>query len=454
MIKLISIIIMLPLGLFSQLSFDGTKTQDIPLPSKSDVEIPKIEMSKAAKTVKEWTIMVYLNAKNDLERFGIKDMNEMEKVGSNDNINIVVQMGRMKGYDSSNGDWTGVRRYYITKDNDPTLIKSQVIEEMGEIDMGSYKTLIDFGKWAKKNYPAKKYFLIIWNHGTGWQKGFNQRITKGISYDEVSGNHINTPQLGQALKEIGKVDLVGFDACLMGMAEVVYEIKDYATYIIASEEAEPADGYTYDGFLSKLAKKPTMGPLELAKAVVDSYISYYQSTGDGSTQAVIRAEKLNDFIKAVNEFAYALSNLQDTNLIKSALSKTQSYAISDNKDLAHFASLIYSSTLDPVVKEKAKALYDFIKNKLVAYNKYTNSNINHWWGYTDYSNSHGIAIYFPSYSIAEGYADLQWAKYSNWDEFLSWYLAKKDSSSTSQTKDTSTFTDQTIWYEWLFGSKK
>ncbi len=454
MIKLISMIIMLPLGLFSQLSFDGTKTQDILLPSKSDVEIPKIEISRASKTknIKEWTIMVYLNAKNDLERFGIKDMNEMEKVGSDDNINIVVQMGRMKGYDSSNGDWTGVRRYYITKDSDPNLIKSQVVEDMGEVDMGSYKTLIDFGKWAKKNYPAKKYFLIIWNHGSGWEKGFNKRITKGISYDEVSGNHINTPQLGQALKEIGKVDLVGFDACLMGMAEVVYEIKDYATYIIASEETEPGDGYTYDGFLSKLAKKPTMGPLELAKAVVDTYISHYQSTGDGSTQAVIRAEKIDEFIKAVNEFAYALSNLQDKNLIKSALSKTQSYAIADNKDLAHFASLIYLSTSDPIVKEKAKALYDFIKNKLVAYNKYTNAEYSYW-GNTDYSNSNGIAIYFPSYSIAQGYAELQWAKYSNWDEFLGWYLGK-DSSTTLPTKDIgNTTTDQTIWYEWLFGSK-
>jgi clostripain len=215
--------------------------------------------------------MVFLNAKNDLERFGISDMNEMETVGSNDNLNIVVQMGRIKGYDSSNGDWTGVRRYYVTKDTDRSIINSQLIENMGEVDMGSYKTLIDFAKWAKKTYPAKKYALVIWNHGSGWEKGFKSSVTKGISYDEQSGNHINTPQLGMAMKEIGKVDILDFDACLMQMAEVAYEIKDYVTYIVASEETEPGDGDSYDGFLSKLTANPTMGPLDLAKAIVDAH---------------------------------------------------------------------------------------------------------------------------------------------------------------------------------------
>ncbi|MGC9070978.1 MAG: clostripain-related cysteine peptidase [Elusimicrobiales bacterium] len=448
MVKLISVVLMFGVGLSAEINFDGTKTTNIPLSTKNDIQLPQVK-SSSTKTLKEWTIMVYLNAKNDLEPYGIKDINEMEKVGSNDNLNIVVQFGRIKGYDSSNGNWTGVRRYYITKDNDPNIINSQLIEDMGEVDMGSYKTLIDFGKWVKKNYPAAKYFLIIWNHGSGWKKGFNQQLTRGISYDEVSKNHINTPQLGRALNEIGRVDIVGFDACLMSMAEVIYEIKDYASYIIASEETEPGDGYTYDEFLSKLEQEPTMRPLDLAKAVVDAYITHYQATGDGSTQAIIRTSQINDFLQIVNEFAYALSKLGDKNLIRSAVSKTQTYAMSDSKDLAHFASLIYSSTSDTTVKEKAKTLYKFIKNKLVAYNKYTNGGYSYWGGGSDYSNSNGVAIYIPSYSIAQGYSELQWAKYSNWDEFLGWYLGKDSPSTSSQSQPSSA--DTVRWYEWLFG---
>ena len=252
-----------------------------------------------------------------------------------------------------------------------------------------------------------------------------------------------------ALAEIGKVDILGMDACLMGMAEVAYEVKDYVTYIIASEETEPGDGYTYDGFLSKLQANPTMEPLALAKTVAQVYIQHYQTTGDGSTQAVIKANYMDGFLKAVNEFAYALNKVGDINLMKNAASKAQSFAISDNKDLYHFALLIYSSTNDNDLKTKAKALMDYIKNKLIAWHGYTNSE-GGWWGPTDYSNSYGIAIYIPSYSIADGYEELKWAKYSNWDELLKWYLGAKTSDNTNTIPQTQ---QTTPWYEWLFGNK-
>ncbi len=432
MIKAIISILLLPVIVFAEVNFDQNKgnikniMNDIILPTPST-------QTEAIKTTKEWTIMVYLNAKNDLERFGIIDMNEMEKVGSNNYFNIVVQFGRIKGYDSSNGDWSGVRRYYITKDDDSNIINSQVIENLGEVDMGDYKTLVDFAKWAKKKYPAKKYMLVIWNHGTGWEKGMKTTITKGVSYDEATGNHINTPQLGLAMKEIGKVDVINFDACLMQMIEVSYEIKDYATYIVASEEVEPVDGDSYDGYLTKLAANPTMGPLELSKAVVNAYYEYYSQKGQGTTKSVIRAEKLNDLLSSVNNFAYTLSELGDKNLIKNAASQAQKFEISDNKDLYHFAKLISSNTSNQQLKEKAQNLMDVIKNKVVAYNKTTNGGWSWWGGSTDYSNAYGIAIYIPSYSIGAGYTELKWSKYSNWDEFLKWYISG-GSASTSTTQ--------------------
>jgi len=78
----------------------------------------------------EWTVMVYLDADNNLESAGINDINEMEIVGSSDDVNVVVQVDRIpysvlaannQGYadDVSNGDWTNTRRYYIIQDFDP-----------------------------------------------------------------------------------------------------------------------------------------------------------------------------------------------------------------------------------------------------------------------------------------------------------------------------------------------
>jgi len=445
MVKLITLVSMLlPLSSYAEVNFDGSGENGIKEAIVStEVPVPTVDKAHSSKVQKEWTVMVYLNAKNNLEPFGISDMNEMEMVGSNDNLNIVVQFGRIKGYDTTNGDWKTVRRYYVTKDTDTKTINSQMVADLGKVDMGDYKSLIDFGKWVKQNYPAKKYLLVVWNHGSGWEKSMGLPITKGISYDDETGNHINTPQLGMALKEIGKIDIVDFDACLMAMAEVLYEIKDSVTYIVASEETEPGDGNTYNTFLDKIEANPTITQLNLAKAMVDSYNSHYQSVGDGSTLSVLRAEQADGLLKAVNDFAYALSQTGDKNLVKTAASSAQSYAIEDNKDLYHFAQLVSSKTNDAAVKEKAKALMDFIKNKLVAYNKYSNSS-GGWYGPVDYSNSNGIAIYIPASSIGNGYLDLQWSKYSNWDEMISWYLSKYEEQYIITTENKG-------WQEYVIG---
>ncbi len=84
-----------------------------------------------------WTVMVYLDADNNLEPAGINDVNEMEWAPSSPDINVVVQLDRLPGYDDSNGDWTETRRYLITHDTNPTVIAStQVGPPLGELNMG------------------------------------------------------------------------------------------------------------------------------------------------------------------------------------------------------------------------------------------------------------------------------------------------------------------------------
>ena len=238
-----------------------------------------------ARPDKEWTIMVYINGKNNLEKYAFLNINQMEKVGSTDKVNIVVEFGRMNTYSHLDGTWKGTRRYLIKKGSKPSGIFSPMVSDIGKVDMGDYKNVVDFTNWSKTQYPAKKYMLIIWNHGAGWIKSVQG--DKGISYDDETNNHITTPQLGMALKAIGKVDVYGSDACLMQMPEVGYEIKDYTDYIVGSEETEPGDGYTYDTFLGPVVAKPTMDGAELGTIAVDAYVGHYAPSNEGSTQSVI-----------------------------------------------------------------------------------------------------------------------------------------------------------------------
>lgn len=376
-----------------------------------EVAVPKAKMPK-------WTIMVYINAKNNLEEFGLKDTNEMEMVGSNANVNVVVELGRIKGYSSAEGDWTGSRRYLVQKDADTSKITSPIVSQTPKADMGDWKHLVEFGQWAKNNYPAEHYMLVVWNHGAGWLKNSQG---KGISYDDETNNHLTTPQLGQALKEMGGVDVYGSDACLMQMASVDYEIKDYVKYIVGSEETEPGDGYTYNTFLEQV-NASDLTPLAVGKAAVTAYAEHYASIKQGSTQSLVRTSALPEFVKALDAFTDAVIAANDKVAAKAARSKTVSYAYADNKGLNHFVSNLLATTTNEEVKKTGAALNEYINTKLVALNRTTTSGSS--WDSKNYSDSKGIAVYLPNYGYNANYNELQFAAASKWPAFVQWLNAK------------------------------
>jgi hypothetical protein len=122
-------------------------------------------------TPARWTVMVYLNADNNLEEFGIIDFNEMAKVGSTDAVNVIVQMDRIGKYITTKPQWTQTLRFRVTKGM--SAIPKNAFADLGEVNMGSGESLRDFVKFCQQQYPADHYFLIIWDHGQGW-RGINK----------------------------------------------------------------------------------------------------------------------------------------------------------------------------------------------------------------------------------------------------------------------------------------
>ena len=404
------------------------------LAEKAAFESPVPAAPAGAPAQKEWTIMVYLNGKNDLEQAALDDLNEMERAGSTAKVSVVAELGRIKGFAASNGNWTGVRRYYVTKDRNPKVVTSKLLQDLGEADMGDYRTLADFGRWAKAAYPAKRYMLIVWNHGSGWEKRPVMdlgALTKGISFDDASKNHMDTPQLGRALGEIGKVDLYASDACLMQMPEVDYELKNYADYMIGSEETEPAEGYAYAAFLAPLEGRPAMSAAELAKIVVDSYSAQYRRTRTGSTLSFVKTAALDGLAERVKDWTSAVMAAGMKREVKDAINSAMSYDHWGNKDLYSFVELVSAGTADAAVRERSAELLRYISGELVLYSRSTDQaavddNGDEGGGVSpkDYSGSHGLAAYLPGTKINDGYGELAWASASGWPKFMSWYLAK------------------------------
>ncbi len=360
-----------------------------------------------AAAQKEWTFMVFLNADNNLDSFGVGDIEEMVKAGgSNDDINVVVLIDREHGPATLN---------YVTKDG------AQVIGEPGEIDMGDYKEYVKFVVETVRAYPAKHYCSVMWNHGSGWKDAHGD-IIKGISYDDQSGHHITTNELTVALDEIKaaigkKIDVFCFDACLMQMIEVAYAIKDGADYLIASEETEPGEGYPYFEILKGL--KNGVAPEAFSKHIVEVYAASYNGGSAGnssSTQSALKCSEIDNVADAINGFCKASMSANYGAQFKAALNAAQKFYYRTNIDFGHFVALTKNSIKDEAFQTAADKMQAAL-NKLVVSNGISGYNT---------KNATGLAIYMPasSYSFAAEYKDLAFAKNTMWQAMVMDYYKK------------------------------
>ena len=353
---------------------------------------------KLSANSKNWTFMIYLDADCNLESAGIQDINEMEMEGSDDNISIVVQIDRISGYDLSNGDWTGTRRFYITKDIDTDIISSNIVQDLGEVNMGSAATLQNFIQWAQSDYPAENYALILWDHGSGIMDG---NAPGGVCWDDSDGgDYLTLSEISSVLSSTS-VDLLGFDACLMGAVEVHYQLKDYVDVIIGSEDNEPNEGYPYNDILNYLKLNPNATPEQLGEQIVIKYNNSY-SEGYDVTQAAV-----NTF---TSEFNNSLNNfINDLNRVGSGHVRTARSSSSEFSREYYIDLYDFTNEISGFVGTSAQYLMNNITEIVI---KEAHS--------ISQADAHGLSIYFPKYlsSYSSNYENTQFAHDFNWDEFL------------------------------------
>ena len=405
----------------SGLEFDQTYTCSISITTNDGSETVTVTLTTSPPPLVEWTFIVYLDGDNDLESAGIEDFNEMEAAPSNPAVNIVVQFDRIPGYNSTNGDWTTTRRYLVTHDTDPSTISSTPISDLGELNMGDPATLVSFVEWTIQNYPANHYALVLWDHGSGWRYSGGV-MTKGVCFDDSSGGDgLTMQELRDALNEINintgvKLDILGFDACLMGMLEVDYQIRQYADYRVGSEETEPFDGWNYEDTLTALTSNPSMSPQDLAKQIVTDYFAPYGTGGD-ETMSATNLNVIDNVKSAVDSLAQCM--ILDCDIesyllaIRDCRQNTPPYADDEFVDLYDFARLVNQNPdLPSTTTDAANTLMNNLNNYVIE-EKHGGAS----------PESHGVSIYFPDWeqSYESTYDNLLFAQDTKWDEFLEAY---------------------------------
>jgi hypothetical protein len=418
---------------------------------------------------KDWTVLCYIDGNNDLEQFATYGLLDLEAVGSSDNVNVVAQLGRIsqeklkkiceeagKPYEPTNvdGDWAGVRRYYVTGD-DPSnpdqimQINSPLIKDLKNKDMSNPSTLADFLIWGMKNYPAKHYLVVLMDHGGGWRGAFTDDASS-------EGGHIMKPQgITEALKLAEtatgkKPDVVDMVACLMASGEMAYEMRDASKYLVASEEMGTTAAFAYSPIIETMNQLAVLGidytPKDLAKFLVD----YYKDKPEAFvTKSAMDLEKMNGVKDAVDDLAKALIKTKTPKeVIKEAIQDSQGFSkVFQYEFYTHFRDLYDVAAhlaknrkiKDPALKEAAKAVMKAVDDAVIA-------NIGGAYARTEVLDqtksrdgkedvtlikvsqgkfdSHGLSVYAPtdkkytSDKVMKEYKELALSEDTKWDEFL------------------------------------
>jgi hypothetical protein len=425
-----------------------------------------------------WTVMVYLNGDNNLEKEILSDFREMATVGSTDQVNIVAQLDRHPGYtQDGENDWSDTRRFWIKRGSEPTIQEAEP-DFAGEIDMTSGTALRDFVAWARQRFPARRYALIIGSHGEGWRyyadrldlgpaeevrrieefdsaasladtSGLVEVIptdadirnhpVRSITHDMTSGGKLYNREMQDALESVlagEQLDLIGFDACLMAMLETAYALRRSANVMVASEENEPEEGWSYEDILTQLTASPEMDGEELAKEIVRAYGAAHPRH-PGVTLSAIRLSLIAETANAVSDLADDLSRAMEAGeatRIATARQRCRSYAEEhkvNSIDIRCFTNQLRSLTTDSVLRSRAELVSESI-GRVVIENHAGRSM------QTPAFVSAGLAFYFPpsrrawiSDSSARDYRDglpatqfpVQFVEDHRWDEFLAAYAS-------------------------------
>jgi len=419
-------------------------------------------------TIKQWTIGIYISADNNLDEIEYLFSLSEEEPGQPETIvinpdaryanaiwdatvgkslsDVNVLLFR-DGVDNKESTYPAPKDNFFYESTTALYIATTdgfvKILDYGELNMGAQLTFELFLD-AVFSYPANHYMIVIYNHGKAW---------KGISYDETSKDLLSLDELRGAFQNklseygISKIDILDFDACIMGSMEVAYQLYPFVRYFVFSEETELLDGQAYalGKVISDIISNPQISPLTVASNIVTYFAYFYSSINnykdnDGvltpifekdrnyeteiaetlkkMTLSAIRAYLIDDLAYYVNRFAGFLINKLDSGgasfraKVETAYSRTEKFTQNqtDLKDFVKEFVNIYGYQSDAIM--------------ILTYFDYYDIVFAEWHG-SEHPDANGLSIYFPDAMYVEEFDDYEdsceFTRTYKWDEFIWWY---------------------------------
>ena len=266
-----------------------------------------------------WTIMVYMCGSN-LEGdsgLGSADIAEILKVSNQpDDVNVIIETGGTNRWHKYNIDANALSRYHVEN-------KQIVLDEkLTKVNMGKQSTFESFLNWGIQEYPADKVGIVLWNHGGA---------LGGVCYDDSVGgsDSLTNSETSAAFRNVfaqnginKKLEFIGYDACLMQVADIAEFNSHYFNYMVASEESEAGEGWVYNNWIDDVyAYRDTD---TILKENCDSFVDKY---GSDQTLSYLNLANMADFKNKLESLSAKIKSTVKSNssTFKSIVSSTKNY---------------------------------------------------------------------------------------------------------------------------------
>ncbi|MBV7327825.1 hypothetical protein KFU94_06110 [Chloroflexi bacterium TSY] len=310
-------------------------------------------------------------------------------------------------------------------------------------------------------YPnAEQVLLSLVGHGGGWSplllagqptSHYGQSGLGGLLWDDTPGTSLSTIELGAALKAAfaatgRKIDLLYLDACLMGMYEVAYEIKDSVNYLLASA-SWAWTSFAYDAHLRAL-KTPQPAD-EIAQMWMQNEASILRPDNLPFTYSVVDLKQMDTLKLAIDRLAKSLIVLttDEVDRVRIATAAKATDCFDSNQDImitqadTYCDLMSFTRKLNELFAGNAEVV-DAIRNvqtalpKVVVDKDQQNGKPNRFaseqW---EWDSPGGLAIYLPLredewkrryYKNRDDEDGLLFAKDGEWDDFIQLYWGEKE----------------------------
>jgi titin len=343
-----------------------------------------------------WTYLLYLNGDNDLEPYMLDTLSNVVSAGQSPRANVLALID---GYTATT-EHAGTVLYDLTGGEATKLDVDW--NSAGEQNMGDGQTLVDFVTWGRARYPARHTLLSIVDHGGGWAPGDEvfpsgggalahrrrwSAGSSGLSWDFTDGHdYLTSTEIRQAFATITgdgstPLDVVFYDACLTGMLEIGYQIKDYASFFVSSQNIGWAPFGSHGRYVRTIqGLQPTTTPRQMAELLVEGYAISMPPQLHPYTISATDLSSLSAVVGAADQLASAISDTLEgpdaTSLLHQVYRETQKldydsdFAIEPDRDgfvdLHDFARQVSETYKEPDVTTAAASLMTAVDAAVVA----------------------------------------------------------------------------------------